>query len=75
MLMPFLGGFITTPLFWVLMMPWFGWGLRMEIFRFSPSTSLWQVGGWSLSHTVQCGTLEPLQELAFLLGSQLGLRY
>ena len=60
MLMPFLGGCMTTPSFWVLMMPWFSWRLRMEIFQFSPCTSLWQVGEQSLSCAVQCGTLGPL---------------
>ena len=71
--MLFLGGCITTPWFWVLMTPWFGWGL--EIFQFSPSTSLWQVGEQSISHIIQYETLRPLQELAFSLGRQLGLRY
>ena len=73
--MPYSGGCITTPLFWVLLMSWFGWRLRMVIFQSSPFTLLWLVEEWSLSHTIQCGTLRPLLEPAFSLGRQLGLRF
>ena len=73
--MPYSGGCITTPSFQVLLMPWFGWRLRMVVFQFGPFAPLWQVGEWSLSRIVQCGTLGPLLELAFLLGRQLGLRF
>ena len=50
--MPSSGGCIITPSFRVLLMPWFGLRLRMVSFQFSPFTLLWQVGEWSLSHTV-----------------------
>ena len=64
--MPYSGGCIaTTPSFWILLMPWFGWRLRMVVFQFCPFTPLWQVGEWSLSCTVQCGILGPLLELVF----------
>ena len=52
MLMPFLGGCITTLLLRVSLMTWFSWGLRMEFFQFSFFTFLWQVGEWSLSCTI-----------------------
>ena len=42
--MPCSGDCITTPSFLVLLMAWFGWRLRIEIFLFSPFTSFWQVG-------------------------------
>ena len=73
--MPFARGCIATPSILVLLIPWFGWRLRMVIFQFSPFTPLWQVEEWSLSHTAQCGILGPLLELAFLLGRQLELRF
>ena len=47
--MPYSGGCIATPSFQVLLIPWFGWRLRMVIFQFAPFTPLWQVGEWSLS--------------------------
>ena len=62
--MPCSGDCITTPSFLVLLMTWFGWRLRIEIFLFSPFTSFWQVGEWSHC-TVWCGTLGLLLELAF----------
>ena len=75
MLILFLEGCITASVLWVPLMTWHGWGLRMNFFQLRSFTSLWQVGVWSLSRTVQCGTLGPLQELVFLFGRQIGLEY
>ena len=38
------------------------------IFQFDPFTPLRQLGEWSLSHTVRCGTFGSLLEIVFLLG-------
>ena len=61
---------MTTPLFWVLMMSWFGWGLRMEIFWFSPSISLKQVGEQSLSlHSTEWNSWVLVRASFFALGA------
>ena len=52
MLMNFLGGCITTSLFWVSLMTWFSWALRMKFFKFGLFTFLWKIGEWSLSRIV-----------------------
>ena len=68
--MPFLGGCIATPSVQVLLIPWFGWRLRMVIFQFGPFTPLWKVEEWSLSRTTQCGILGSLLELVFFFARE-----
>ena len=73
--MPYSGGCIATPSVQILLIPWFGWRLRMVIFQFGLFNPPWQVGEWSLSRMAQCGILRPLLKLVFFLGKQLGLKF